>query len=401
MVSAYIIGLGFVFPQGVTISSYAKQIFTPEALRRKTSVTKLNGSTVTFEYMPILRESLATQLEEFDSRKMDRSTEFLTCAMNAALGKLGAVANDLETTSIRTGIGNSIASSLVQFEKSIIDFGPRRCDIGIFPNTVMCAPSSKVAIVNKVRGENTTISSGKCSGLDALGLSFFEIVSTGSSLAIAGATDALSTDVLLSYAEEKIVRDFEKTSLSNAADKDTFIIPSEGACVFMLSSAKSLKSKNTHPLAAIVAYRSNYSPGKHGDIPGRSADIYSLIDTMVDWEIFDKESVDYILTCTNKDSWEGQAINDSINRFFDSSGSGNVILSIENKTGEAYALAGGHLTIFALGLFDGTITRHDIKELIVDKSIAERQHCSQDVKRVLLLCLDVAGHNSAIIIDNI
>src|SRR3972149_3173440 len=77
---------------------------------------------------------------------------------------------DYTPHSMGVSIGTTFGSlhSISQFDRSGLIEGPRFVNPSHFPNTVINSPASHVSIRFKIKGFNTTISTGFCASLDAI-----------------------------------------------------------------------------------------------------------------------------------------------------------------------------------------------------------------------------------------
>jgi 3-oxoacyl-[acyl-carrier-protein] synthase II len=78
--------------------------------------------------------------------------------------------NEENTHFTGVSIGTTFGSlhSISQFDRSGLIEGPRAVNPSRFPNTVINSPASQVSIRFKIKGFNTTLSTGFCASLDAI-----------------------------------------------------------------------------------------------------------------------------------------------------------------------------------------------------------------------------------------
>lgn len=103
-------------------------------------------------------------------RTLDRSTRLISSAAKLAIDDANLRITDENTYSMGVSIGTTFGSlhSISQFDREGLLEGPKYVNPSHFPNTVINSPASQVSIRFKIKGFNTTISTGFCASLDAV-----------------------------------------------------------------------------------------------------------------------------------------------------------------------------------------------------------------------------------------
>src|SRR4030042_6950198 len=156
-----ITGIGVISPVGIGRDNYWNGLFSGKTGFRKISL---------FDTIPF-KVNIAGEITDFDPvsllgkkglRTLDRSTRLLSSAAKLALEDASLQITDENTHSIGVSIGTTFGSlhSISQFDRDSLIEGPKYVNPSHFPNTVINSPASQVSIRFKIKGFNTTISTG-------------------------------------------------------------------------------------------------------------------------------------------------------------------------------------------------------------------------------------------------
>lgn len=105
-------------------------------------------------------------------RNLDRATKLALAASKLALDDAGIAQpiSEEETDQFGVSLGTTMGStwSISEFDKEALREGPRAVNPALFSNTVINSPASQISIRFNIQGFNSTISTGFCSGIDAI-----------------------------------------------------------------------------------------------------------------------------------------------------------------------------------------------------------------------------------------
>src|SRR6266508_3394717 len=164
-----ITGIGVLSPIGIGREAYWEGLFQGKTGFRPVTL---------FDTSPF-RVHVAGEITDFDAllflgkkglRDLDRSTRLICSAAKLAIDDSRIEITEDTTHSMGVSIGTTFGSlhSISQFDRSGLIEGPRAVNPSHFPNTVINSPASQVSIKFKIKGFNTTISTGFCASLDAV-----------------------------------------------------------------------------------------------------------------------------------------------------------------------------------------------------------------------------------------
>jgi len=239
-------------------------------------------------------------VEQRESKRMDRFTQFAMAAANQAVNDSGLDFSKEEP--FRTGaiIGTGIGG-IKEIEEQhirILEKGPRRCSPFCVPKLMGNAASGNIAIRYGLRGPNFCVVSACASGSHAIGEAFCNIVSGQSDIMITGGSEAALTPIgLASFcaARSLSTRNDAPMAASRPFDKDRdgFVL-SEGAGVLVLEEESHAKGRGANIYAELLGYAATddghhiTAPLPNGEGAAKTMEL-ALIDAGIE-----KEQVGYI-----------------------------------------------------------------------------------------------------------
>src|SRR4030065_2926532 len=195
-----ITGIGVLSPVGIGRENFW------EAL----SQGKTGFRTISLFDTALYKVHIAGEISDFDPvsflgkkglRTLDRSTRLLSSAAKLAIDDAKLQITDENTNSIGVSIGTTFGSlhSISQFDREGLIEGPKFVNPSHFPNTVINSPASQVSIRFKIKGFNTTISTGFCAGLDAIYYAADFIKLNRADVILTGAVEELCEETFLGF----------------------------------------------------------------------------------------------------------------------------------------------------------------------------------------------------------
>jgi 3-oxoacyl-[acyl-carrier-protein] synthase II len=196
-------------------------------------------------------------------RPLDRTSRLVTSAAQLALNNSGwseSMRNDEEVGLV---LGTMFCSvhTISAFDRRALEVGPAYASPMDFSNTVINAAAGQTAIMHKLRGINSTISTGTTSGLQAIAYAT-EVIRSGRARALlAGGADELCFESFYG---------FDRAGLLCRSDRSAgdFPIPfdkrrngfalGEGAALLMLENAEFARRRGARPLAEITGHGCSY-----------------------------------------------------------------------------------------------------------------------------------------------
>ena len=245
-------GLGMVSPYGMGL-----QVFR-ENLNQGVSAIR----PLTRFQEPGYRHQEAAEILTFDpktalgTRKLrvyDRTILLAMVASEFLVRDMGVVDEERqnqhyrpEEVAVILGTYGSLKSTL-DFEAEVAR-EPRHVVPSIFPNTIMNAAASYVAIRFDSRGLSTTISNGETSSLEAIGLAHSLLSNGHASFFMAGGVEEISEHFAI-LKQKKM--DYHK--------RDSPIL-GEGSCMVAMEREEAALSRGGHILGELVAFSNLFCP---------------------------------------------------------------------------------------------------------------------------------------------
>ncbi len=190
-------------------------------------------------------------------------TTFLLGASILATREAGLANGETNPDELGITVGSNLAGfqSMVDYDYTAITEGPHYTSPMEAPNTLANAPASHLAIRLKARALNTTIASGQCAGLDALGYAAKMVRDGRARQLVVGGVEELSPAALWVYHNAGVV---STGSLEDAGrpfnPRSTGWLPSEGAAVVVLERKAEAETRGARPLAQLAGWSSAFAP---------------------------------------------------------------------------------------------------------------------------------------------
>lgn len=239
-------------------------------------------------------------VDQRESKRMDRFTQFAMAAAKQAVGDSGLDFSKEDVLRVGVIVGTGIGG-IKEIEEQYIRLvrkGPRLVSPFTIPRLMANAASGNIAIRYGLRGPNFCVTSACASGNHAIGEAFSNIVAERSDIMITGGAEAALTPIgLASFcaARSLSTRNDNPQGASRPFDRDRdgFVL-SEGAGVLVLEEEKRAKKRGANIYAELLGYSAT-DDGYHITAPlpdgngAATAMKLALIDAGVE-----TEKIDYI-----------------------------------------------------------------------------------------------------------
>jgi 3-oxoacyl-[acyl-carrier-protein] synthase II len=239
-------------------------------------------------------------VDQRESKRMDRFTQFAMAAANQAINDTGLDFSKEEP--FRTGaiVGTGIGgiSEIEEQHIRLLNGGPKKVSPFCVPRLMGNAASGNIAIRYGLQGPNICVVSACASGSHAIGEAFCNIICARSDIMIAGGTEAALTPVgLASFcaARSLSTRNADPAAASRPFDKDRdgFVL-SEGAGILVLEEENHAKARGAKIYAELLGYAAT-DDGYHitAPLPNGEGAAKTMELALIDGGL-DKEEIDYI-----------------------------------------------------------------------------------------------------------
>lgn len=359
--------------------------------------------------------SMAGEITDFDPvpilgkkglRELDRSTRLISAAATMALDDSQLEINDDNADSIGVSIGTTFGSlhSISQFDRAGLLEGPRFVNPSHFPNTVINSPASRVSIRFRLKGFNTTISTGFCAGIDAVSYASDFIRLDRAHVVIAGGVEELCEETLTGFARLGYLSraDTLGTPCCPFDKRRNGTILSEGAGVIVLEDEGHAVKRGSPIHAQILGYGNAFDPSLDRHFNGSGTGLKKSIMNALSEASLTPGDIHYIVASANStrglDRMETAAIKDVFGELAYST----PVSAIKSMVGETYSASGILSLIAGVGaILHGKIpptVNYREKDPECDLDYVPNEARTAQIRHVLVLSSDPYGNSSVMII---
>lgn len=395
-----ITGIGVISPLGTD-----KDEFWSGLLQGRTGF----GNLTLFD-TPQSGTLMAGEITDFDPvvflgkkglRELDRSTRLVCSASKLALDDAGLVIDGGNSDQVGVSIGATFGSlhSISQFDRVGLTEGPRYVNPSHFPNTVINSPASQISIRFRIKGFNTTISTGFCSGMDSL-IYASDFIRLGRVEAVlAGGVEELCEETFQGFhllgclsgsdGSKQICCPFDK--------RRNGVVLSEGAAVIVLEDLATARKRGADILAVVLGYGTAFDlPAQKSTGLGRAITA-ALIDADCS-----ADEVDYISSCANSSVALDRLESRVIREIFGGRSRAIPVSSIKSMIGESFSASGSMSLSSAVGVLKNGFIPPTVNYLEKDTECnldcVPNEARRENVKTALVTTSDPYGQNSAVVL---
>ncbi len=399
-----ITGIGIVSPVGIGRDAYWEGLRKGKTSFKEISLFDTSGFKV----------KIAGEITDFDPvayigkkdlRILDRSTKLITSAARLAIDDAGLDINEESTHSIGVSVGTTFGSlhSISRFDRAGLTEGPRYVNPSLFPNTVINSPASQVSIRFKIKGFNTTISTGFCASLDALIYAADFIKLRRADVVLVGGVEELCEETFMGFYNLGCLSGTDGTEpLCCPYDaRRSGTILSEGAAVLVLESYEYALERGAKMLAKVAGYGNSFDPGPGKE--GRSGrGLRNAIGLALREASLDVSDIGYICAGANSTKRLDRMETEVIKEVFGRNAYDIPVSSVKSMIGEAFSASGALALSAAVGAvhsgFLPPTVNYSEKDPECDLDYVPNEARPKDVDAALVISSDPYGNNTAVVI---
>lgn len=345
-----ITGIGVLSPIAVGRDAFWEELFRGKTGFRPVSLfdasafrVRIAGEIGDFDPLPFLGKK--------GLRDLDRSTRLLCSAAKLAIDDSGIEVTEDNTNSLGVSIGSTFGSlhSISQFDRTGLIEGPRAVNPSHFPNTVINSPASQVSIRFKIKGFNTTISTGFCASLDAVSYAADFIRMNRADAVLAGGVEELCEETFLLFHDLGYLSGMDGAApCCRPFDTErNGTILSEGAAVLVLESEEHAISRRTSPIARVLGCGNAFDPASDGHFSPDGQGLKSAVLRALEDAALGPDAIDYVCACANATRELDQMESRVLSEVF---GTRAVpVSSVKSMIGETYSASGALSLTAAVG----------------------------------------------------
>lgn len=194
-------------------------------------------------------------------RPLDRTGQLAAVGAELALADAGWPLEAREKQEIGLVLGTTFCSArtIGEFDRRAMREGPEYASPLDFANTVINAAAGQVAIWHKLRGVNTTISTGAVSGLQAIGYASQMIRSGRATALLAGGAEELCFESFLGFLRTNLLCGFADCETPRPFDRRrSGCILGEGAGFLVLEAEEAARARGAKVIGRIGGFGAAY-----------------------------------------------------------------------------------------------------------------------------------------------
>jgi len=401
-----ITGIGILSPIGT-----GKEMFWESLFHGKTGYREIDlFDTGSFKV------HIAGEIADFDPvlllgkkglRTLDRSTRLVSAAAKLALEDAHLVISEENTDSTGVSIGTTFGSlhSISQFDREGLTEGPKYVNPSHFPNTVINSPASQVSIRFKIKGFNTTISTGFCASLDAVYYASDFIKLNRATVVLAGGVEELCEETFLGFHNLGCLTGTDGSGpVCCPFDKRrNGMILSEGSAVLILEDKEHALNRGAEILAEIKGYGNSFDPEADRSFDHKGKGLKKAITLALQDASINPEGIDYISSCANSTRGLDMMETNVIKEVFGKHALDIPVSSIKSMAGESFSASGSMSLAAAIGaiekgLIPPTVNYYE-KDPECDLDYVPNKAREKTINNVLITSVDPYGQNTAIVLS--
>ena len=301
-----ITGMGAVSPFGLGVEAIWSALVQGE--RRETALESGEPGAQPVWGVKVGEWQPADLLGKRGLQYLRPSAQFLLGASLLAQQKAGLADGGTSPDELGITVGCNLvgAQSVTDYDYTAITAGPHDTSPMEAPNTLANAPASHLAIRLKARALNTTIASGQCAGLDALGYAAKMVRDGRAKQVVAGGVEELSPTVLWVYRNAHVLGNGSKEDAGRPFDAESSgWLPGEGAAAVMLERKADALARGARPLAELAGWSSSFAPS---ELPEKRAEVLQRVarQALASAGLLPAD-VDVVVAGANGLDWQDQA----------------------------------------------------------------------------------------------
>jgi 3-oxoacyl-[acyl-carrier-protein] synthase II len=339
-------------------------------------------------------------------RDLDRSTKLVCSAASLAISDAHLEITDENSSSTGVSIGTTFGSlhSIFQFDRQGLIEGPRYVNPSHFPNTVINSPASRVSIRFKIKGFNTTISTGFCASLDAVYYASDFIRFGRVEAVLAGGVEELCEETFLGFHNLGFLSGTDGSEpISCPFDaRRNGILLSEGAAVLVLESEDHALRRGANISAEIIGYGNSFDPLADRDFKQSGKGLRNAISLALKDASLNPADIDYICSCANSTKGLDRMETEVIKEVFGYRAFQIPVSSIKSMVGESFSASGAlslSAAICALekGFIPPTINYRE-QDPLCDLDCVPNEARQKEIGTAVVTSSDPYGNNTAVVL---
>ncbi len=307
--------------------------------------------------------NIAGEISDFDPkiymgqkglRTLDRSTTMIVSSAKLAVQDCGFEITEENTNDVGVSVGTTLGSvkSIAEFDEVTLKEGPRYTNPALFPNTVINSPASQISIWCKIKGFNTTISTGFTASMDAMNYAYDFLQYGRAHLIFTGGVEEMCFHTFYGF--------YALRFMSGSKDGESFInCPfdkrrngvtfGEGACMMAMEEYDHAKARGANMLGEVLGFGSSFDPFRINKYNPRAAGLIRSMNFALQDAELKPEDIDCIYANANSTIMADKMETHAIKEVFGQYAYQIPITATKSLLGECYSVSAAFATSAALG----------------------------------------------------
>jgi len=399
-----ITGIGVIAPNGI-----GKQAFWKALKEGRSGIKPITLFDTAFFKTKTAGECSDFTAEDFlgvkGLRNLDRATKLVLSAAKLALEDSKLTVTDENTDNVGVVTGTTLSSlwDLAEFSKEVHEEGPQFASPGLFPPTTMNFPSSQISIWHKIKGFNTTISTGFTAGLDSLKYAFDFIRAQRAQAVLVAGVEGLSFPGFVGFNKIDFLAGIKGEEICCPFDqRRNGIILGEGAAVLVVEDEKMAKARNATILAEVLSVESTFDAFRAAKYSPKSEGLIESMSRAIKKSGLSEEEIDYICSAANSVSLQDKLETAAIKNVFKMYAKTIPVSSIKSMIGESVSASGCFQVAASVSALTGNLIPPTInykdKDSECDLDCVPNQAREQALNNIMINCFGPGGNNATAII---
>jgi 3-oxoacyl-[acyl-carrier-protein] synthase II len=332
---------------------------------------------------------------------LNRSTHVCLVAAKMAMDDGNFAINEYQEDELGLVVGTShcnlesIAKIEHAVQKSPLDISPMDG-----PNGIINIVASHLAICNRTKAFNVTLSNGYTAGIDAITYGCRAIEDGLANIVIAGSVETLCYEQFycLNHIKETANKQ-KKIKMSAPFDKDrNGCILGEGCVFFILEKKKTAQKRGAYIYGEVSGYERIFSPTDTYASMAKGVSV--VMEKAIQNAGLTEKNIDFVSSAANSDVIQDKIESQAIENVF---GNNTFVGSIKGAVGECISASGGLQVASGLMAFHNDILPPMINFQAPDPgcylNFVTEPKCAKEIKHILVNNISKDGNLSALILS--
>ena len=361
--------------------------------------------------------NIAGEISDFDPtiymgtkglRLLDRSTKLLVSSAKLAIQDSQFIVTEENTDDVGVSVGCTLGSikSISDFDEVTLREGPRYVNPALFPNTVINSPASQVSIWHKIKGFNTTISTGFTASLDAMNYAYDFIQFDRAKVIYTGAVEEMCMQTFFGF--------YTLQFMSGAKPGTTFIncpfdrrrngvTLGEGACLICFEDYDHAKKRGAPIQAEVLGFGTSFDPFRIHKYNPRGDGLKRSIRFALEDASVEPHEIDYICANANSTMMGDKVETEAIKEIFGERAYKIPVSAIKSMVGECYSVTGAFMVAASVGVlqenFIPPTVNYQEKDPDCDLDyVPNEARDGKKVKNILVITFGPNGTNTCMVL---